>query len=76
MQETSAEATGQESAQKVTSPHSPGSSDARGPDSSSQTKGQLKFHFDPVVHAHNYEDIRDIPTGGYLKSPVLQKVDP
>ena len=44
--------------------------------SSAPTEKQGQFQYDTVVHAHNYENIRDIPTGGYLKSPIIQQLDP
>ena len=38
--------------------------------------GTFTFEYDKVVHSHNYQDIRDIPTGGYVKSKILRNFDP
>ena len=67
MQETSPEAAAESVAtSQVSQKRSSG-----GRQSSAPANKQLQFQYDTVVHAHNYEDIRDIPTGGYLKSPII-----
>ena len=46
------------------------------PDGCVNPDGTFSFEYDKVVHSHNYQDIRDIPTGGYVKSNILRKFDP
>lgn len=65
----SSEPTGTESAEKAAASRrsqATGSSAQKVGEDCIQPDGTFKFQYDPVLHAHNYEEIRGIPTGGYL----------